>query len=191
MRQVKFIGAARFYNEVSGFNIAHAPLMVFAGRSNVGKSSLLNVLTDSKVARVAAQPGKTRMIMFYEWHAFGKDWILVDLPGYGYAQVSQSLRKEWGKEITQFLLQAKGVEKIFVLVDGRHGYFPQDLELIDFLNQAGHPFVVVFTKMDKWKSKNQRRNTEKTLSDFSNTLNIKDYFFVSISDGKKLTRLIK
>ena len=86
--------------------------------------------------------------------------VLVDLPGYGYAKVSQKLRGEWGKEITEWFKLDPMIQLVFVLVDGRHGMQAQDLELVEFLTEREIPFVVVYTKMDKYKSNNQRKKAE-------------------------------
>jgi GTP-binding protein len=127
----------------------------FIGRSNVGKSSLINMLTDrTKLAKTSASPGKTQLINhFVVTSEFSKKesakWYLVDLPGYGYAKVAQQQRKRWVKMIEQYILLRKNLASLFVLIDVRH--HPQSID-IDFVNQLGEwqiPFAIVFTKADK------------------------------------------
>jgi GTP-binding protein len=127
----------------------------FIGRSNVGKSSLINMVTDrTKLAKTSASPGKTQMINHFMIHSLGsknvsQKWYLVDLPGYGYAKVAQQQRKRWTKMIEQYIRLRKNLINLFVLIDVRHK--PQAIDL-DFVNQLGEwqiPFTIVFTKADK------------------------------------------
>ncbi|MCB0219672.1 MAG: YihA family ribosome biogenesis GTP-binding protein [Chrysiogenetes bacterium] len=121
--------------------------VAFAGRSNVGKSSLLNALVGRKaLARVSGTPGRTRQIVFFELSA---KLCLVDLPGYGYAKVSKSERNAWGKHINAYLQERENLALVIVLLDARHGASDLDKMLIDFLGECEIPIQIVFTKADK------------------------------------------
>lgn len=121
--------------------------IAFAGRSNVGKSSLLNLLTNrKKLARVSGSPGKTRTINFYE---INDGYRIVDLPGYGYAKVSKSLTESWGEMIEAYLKGRKGLLKVIQLVDIRHVPSAQDIQMYEYLRHYGLDGVVVATKADK------------------------------------------
>lgn len=183
--KLQFLGGAGKASDVANLPLKEYPRIAFAGRSNVGKSSLLNSLTKAKLARVSAEPGKTREMNFYLWEAFGTKLLLVDLPGYGYAKVAQSLRKQWGDEIAHWIRNDPFIRLVVCLVDGRIGYMPQDQELVAYLQEQGQPFVVAFTKMDKWKSTKQRRKAEQDLTGFSKRLGVDNFIYVSshLSDG--------
>lgn len=185
--RVRFLGGVVKARDLDSLKLETLPCFVFSGRSNVGKSSLLNALTGSKLARVSAEPGKTREMNFYRFmatRAASDACHLVDLPGYGYAKVARQLKAQWGAEITTWLKSDHNVSLIFALVDGRHGYLENDVELIEFL--AGHnlPFVVVFTKMDKYKSNNQRKQAERDLAKVSEKLGVDRFIFTS-TQGKE------
>lgn len=127
------------------------PEYAFIGRSNVGKSSLINMLANRKqLARSSSTPGKTQLINYF---LINQAWFFVDLPGYGYAKVSKSRRKQWGQMIEEYILGRTNLVYLFVLIDSRIP--PQDIDL-DFLNWLGHnqiPFVILFTKSDKLNPK--------------------------------------
>ena len=126
--------------------------IAFAGRSNVGKSSLLNLLTGrKKLAKVSGSPGKTRTINFY---VINDAFRIVDLPGYGYAKVSKSMSQEWGGMIEQYLQNRENLLKVVQLVDIRHEPSKQDVEMYDYLRYYGLDGIVVATKADK-VSRNQ------------------------------------
>ncbi|TAF63328.1 MAG: YihA family ribosome biogenesis GTP-binding protein [Cytophagales bacterium] len=122
------------------------PEYAFIGRSNVGKSSLLNALCNKKVAHTSQQPGKTRYINHY---LINQHWYLVDLPGYGWARASKTDRKEWETMIKDYLTQRPNLLCVFLLVDIRHEPQKIDLEFMEWLAEAGVPFVMIFTKADK------------------------------------------
>lgn len=126
------------------------PEIAFIGRSNVGKSSLINtIVRHGNLARVSNTPGKTQEINFFATNAgFG----LVDLPGYGYAKVSKGKREMFSSLIKAYLLERQNLAGVFVLVDSRHDPMPIDLAMIEELEFAGRPYVVVLTKCDKRKS---------------------------------------
>jgi GTP-binding protein len=122
------------------------PQLAVAGRSNVGKSSLINWMLQQTVARVAKQPGRTRALNFF---LVNRRFYLVDLPGYGFSRVSQELRAQWGRELRQYLLNEERLCGVMCLVDIRIGPTPLDLELQEFLQAAGRDRLVVLTKADK------------------------------------------
>lgn len=127
------------------------PEYAFIGRSNVGKSSVINMICNKKeVAKISSSPGKTQMINHFSITSNNKqEWYLVDLPGYGFAKVSQSQRKNWQKMIQDYIRKRENLITLFALIDSRHK--PQKND-IDFINQLGEwqvPFALVFTKADK------------------------------------------
>ncbi len=123
------------------------PEFGFIGRSNVGKSSLINMLTGwSKLAKTSVQPGKTRTINHF---CINESWYLVDLPGYGYAKVPVSLREKWVKATENYILKRENLVSLFVLLDSRLKPQRSDLEFMEFLGNNQIPFTRVFTKTDK------------------------------------------
>ncbi|WP_435134306.1 ribosome biogenesis GTP-binding protein YihA/YsxC [Formosa sp. A9] len=127
------------------------PEYAFIGRSNVGKSSLINMLTHRKsLAKTSGRPGKTQLINHF---IINKNWYLVDLPGYGYARVSKSTKKVFQKFITEYFSKREQLVSAFVLVDIRHTPQPIDLEFMAWLGEHGIPFSIIFTKADKLKPK--------------------------------------
>jgi GTP-binding protein len=136
------------------------PEIAFAGRSNVGKSSLLNLLTGRKsLARVSGSPGKTRTINFYRING---EFMIVDLPGYGYARVSKSESEKWGRMIEGYLENRENLVAVVQLVDIRHEPTAQDVQMYDYLRYYGLDGIVVATKADKVSS-NQIRKCENTI----------------------------
>lgn len=127
------------------------PEYAFIGRSNVGKSSLINMLTGVKgLAKTSGRPGKTQLINHF---LINNEWYLVDLPGYGYARTSKSSREAWGTMIRDYFLHREELTNTYVLVDSRLQPQRIDLEFIAFLGQNGVPLTVVFTKTDKEKQR--------------------------------------
>ena len=132
------------------------PEYAFIGRSNVGKSSLINMLTNQKnLAKTSARPGKTQLINHFK---INNTWFLVDLPGYGYARVSKSTKKVFQQFITQYFEQRTQLVCAFVLVDIRHDPQKIDLEFMQWLGEHSIPFAIVFTKADKLKPLAIERN---------------------------------
>ena len=128
-----------------------------AGRSNVGKSSLINALLNQKIAKTGQTPGKTRSINFYRVNYGDNEFRLVDLPGYGYAKRSQNERDDWRKLINAYIRKRDNLRMIMHLVDFRHGLLKNDKELQEWIRAEGKNIFVVFTKADKiahgkWKS---------------------------------------
>ncbi|WP_242131476.1 ribosome biogenesis GTP-binding protein YihA/YsxC [Aestuariivivens marinum] len=148
---------------MSNSNVAKCPKSMlpeyaFIGRSNVGKSSLINMLTGRKsLAKTSGRPGKTQLINHF---IINKNWHLVDLPGYGYARVSKSAKKTFQKFITQYFALREQLVTAFVLVDIRHKPQPIDLEFMQWLGENGIPFSIIFTKADKLKSNAITRHVE-------------------------------
>jgi GTP-binding protein len=139
------------------------PEVAFAGRSNVGKSSLLNALLNRKnLVKVSARPGKTQALNYF---LIENEYYVVDLPGYGYARVSKNLKADWAKLITSYLETRKVLRCVVVIMDLRHEAKELDSELLQLLRQLNLPFVAVYTKADKLSgnalSKNARRLDEK------------------------------
>lgn len=121
--------------------------IAFAGKSNVGKSSLINGLLNRKsLARTSSQPGKTQTINFYN---INQQLYFVDLPGYGYAQVSKEIRAKWGKMIEKYLHTSKQLKKVFLLIDIRHAPSENDCMMYDWIVENGYAPVIIATKLDK------------------------------------------
>lgn len=135
------------------------PEFAFVGRSNVGKSSLINMLTDFKdLAKVSQAPGKTRLINHFN---INDEWFLVDLPGYGYAKVLKSAREKWLVFIRKYLSVRENLFCVFALIDSRHEPQPIDLEFMSWMGLNGVPFAMVFTKTDKLSKQQLKLNLEK------------------------------
>ena len=144
------IASAEFVK--SAFERAHwitdgRPEIAFLGRSNVGKSSLINMVTNrSKLAKTSVSPGKTQTINHY---LINNHWYLVDLPGYGYAKVNKSLRYAWGKMIEEYLLKRENLDCLFILIDARLEPQKIDVGFINWAGEKGIPISLIFTKLDK------------------------------------------
>ena len=134
------------------------PEVIFSGRSNVGKSSLINKLVNRKsLARVSATPGKTATINFFDVDKF----CLVDLPGYGYAKVSRSEKDRWAELMEGYFAQDRNFCLVVQIVDMRHPPTQHDLNMIDFLYQSGFDFIIVLTKKDKLKKTAQKQSLDR------------------------------
>jgi GTP-binding protein len=137
---------------------ADKPEYAFIGRSNVGKSSLINVLTGHpKLAKTSQQPGKTQLINHF---LINEEWYLVDLPGYGWAQASKAEREKWDLMIRQYLLHRTNLLCVFVLIDSRHEPQKVDLEFMLWLGESGVPFIIIFTKADKQTKNKTQHNVQ-------------------------------
>jgi len=131
------------------------PEICFIGRSNVGKSSLINAFTGHpKLAKTSGTPGKTRLLNYFTINH--GDWFLVDLPGYGYAKVSQEKRAEWTRTMNKFLLEREQLALIIMLADARHDPLESDMDMAYWLAEHQRPFILALTKSDKL-SKNQQK----------------------------------
>lgn len=135
---------------------AKLPEFAFIGRSNVGKSSLINMLTGRKgLAKISGTPGKTTLINHF---LINESWYLVDLPGYGFAKTSKKNREAWEKMIFDYFANRENLVNTFILIDSRHKPLANDLELIEWFGESGLPFVLLFTKSDKPNQKELSRN---------------------------------
>ncbi|MFA5658052.1 MAG: ribosome biogenesis GTP-binding protein YihA/YsxC, partial [Oscillospiraceae bacterium] len=144
--------------------------IAFSGRSNVGKSSLINKIFNRKsLARVSSMPGKTATINFYTL----ENIYIVDLPGYGYAKVSKSEKERWGKLIEGYLHADRKLVLLFQLIDMRHPPSNDDLMMLDFLIESEIPFVIVLTKADKLKNSQREKRLEGLKSEISHYDDIK------------------
>lgn len=140
------------------------PEYAFIGRSNVGKSSLINMLTKNKsLAKTSVRPGKTQLINHF---LINNEWYLVDLPGYGYAKISKNARAEWLKMIKDYFINREELVSTFVLIDSRIEPQKIDLNFISFLGRNGIPLSIVFTKVDK----QNQRETALNVNAFKNAL---------------------
>lgn len=153
--KAEFISAAGVSSQLQD---SDKPEVIFSGRSNVGKSSLINKLVNRKaLARVSATPGKTATINFFDVDKF----CLVDLPGYGYAKVSHSERDRWAELMEGYFAQDRNFCLVVQIVDMRHPPTQDDLNMIDFLYNNGFPFIIVLTKKDKLKKTAQKQSLER------------------------------
>lgn len=140
------------------------PRVALVGRSNVGKSTLLNALLGTRLAQTSKQPGKTRCVHFYLWKEAKK--LIADLPGYGFARAAKSERSRWGKFVQAYLKRDPGLELVLVLLDSRHGPTDLDKEAIRFIAECGVPMVFVFTKVDAIKNQKERASRKKKVDTF-------------------------
>lgn len=154
------------------------PEFAFIGRSNVGKSSLINMLTgNSKLAMTSMTPGKTILINHYN---INKEWYLVDLPGYGFAKRSKMMQEKFQKMIADYILQRNNLYNLFVLIDGNIPPQKIDLEFIEWLGENQIPFSIVFTKSDKSRKGNLGKNVDQFLQKLQETWEeLPPYFKVS------------
>jgi GTP-binding protein len=144
--------------------VTEKPEFAFVGRSNVGKSSLINMLTGfGDLAKVSTAPGKTRLINHFN---INDEWFLVDLPGYGYAKVGRSSREQWMTFIRNYLAIRENLFCVFALIDSRHKPQANDLEFMSYLGYHEVPFAMVFTKADKLS----RRQLDKNISAYKNEM---------------------
>ena len=160
------------------------PEVAFVGRSNVGKSSIINALTNRRhLAKVSQTPGKTRLINFFMINE--GEFHLVDLPGYGYAKVSKTEQASWGKTIEMYLTDREQLKRVILLVDSRHKPTKDDLIMHEWVKHFGIETIVVATKSDKL-SNNELRKSEKIIKDTMGlTKEDKFYFFSSLNKKGK------
>ncbi len=156
IKSADFVISSSVYTSCPPANI---PEFAFIGRSNVGKSSLINMLVDKKdLAKTSSQPGKTQLINHF---IINKEWYLVDLPGYGYAKTSMDNRKKWRKMIENYLLRRENLLSVFVLVDSRLEPQKIDIEFINFLGENSVPLSIIFTKTDKQSAKKNEESLQR------------------------------
>ena len=168
---------ARFVTSNTRVELCPAPTMpeyAFIGRSNVGKSSLLNMLTQRKgLAKTSQSPGKTQLINHF---LINEEWYLVDLPGYGYARVSKESRTEWARMINFYLRRRENLACVAVLVDSRHEPQAVDLEFMEKLGTEGVPFVMVFTKTDKQSAARPQTEQGTGISSVGKIIPVAEYY---------------
>lgn len=158
------------------------PEYAFIGRSNVGKSSLINMLANNKnLAKTSGRPGKTQLINHFK---INNNWFLVDLPGYGYARVSKTTKKTFQKFITQYFEKRQQLVCAFVLVDIRHEPQKIDLEFMQWLGENAIPFAIIFTKADKLKPNAIERNIENYKNLLLETWEEFPLYFITSSENK-------
>lgn len=158
------------------------PEYAFIGRSNVGKSSLINMLTQrSKLAMTSSTPGKTLLINHF---LVNKEWYLVDLPGYGYAQRGKKMMDKIKKMIEDYVLTREQMTCLFVLVDSRLSPQNNDLKFIEWLGENGIPFAIIFTKADKQSTSKTNRNVELYLKTLQEQWEELPPYFISSSEKK-------
>lgn len=186
------INSARF--TISNTNQAKCPSdgrheYAFIGRSNVGKSSLINMLTGrSKLAKTSATPGKTLLINHF---LVNDEWYIVDLPGYGYAMRGKQQREQLERMIQGYILGREQMTNLFVLIDSRHEPMKIDIEFFNWLGENGVPFSIVFTKLDKLGNDAGRRNVEKYCAKLLETWEeLPPVFLTSSEDGRGRQELL-
>ena len=158
------------------------PEYAFIGRSNVGKSSLINMLCNHKgLAKTSATPGKTLLINLF---LVNREWYLVDLPGYGYAKRSKSVQDQLQRMISSYILQRQQLVNVFVLIDIRHDPQKIDREFIDWLGVSSVPFSIVFTKAEKLGPVKARQNAERWMESLRDTWETLPPYFITSSEKK-------
>lgn len=159
------------------------PEYAFIGRSNVGKSSLINMLCNHKdLAKTSATPGKTLLINHF---IINNEWYLVDLPGYGFAKRSKSVQKQLQQMISSYILQREQLANVFVLIDIRHDPMTIDREFIDWLGESSIPFAIAFTKADKLGLVKARQNAKKWMKTLQDRWETLPPYFITSAEKKQ------
>ncbi len=165
------------------FPPGHKPQIAFAGRSNVGKSSIINALLHrKKLVKTSATPGKTQLINFF---IINTHFYFVDLPGYGYARVPQAVTDAWGPMIEEYLKSSRDLRAVIVLLDVRRTPDERDIRLLEWLRQYDIPAICVLTKADKLK----RQESERARRDVMERLKLSDLLLTSAKDGQGIKEL--
>lgn len=184
IKQSEFIISAVKRNQYPVDNRAE---IAFVGRSNVGKSSIINSITNrKKLAKVSSTPGKTRLVNFF---LINNDFYLVDLPGYGYAKVSKAEKDSWGKTIEMYLTGRDQLKRIVLLVDSRHKPTGDDVMMYEWAKHFGYDVVVVATKSDKLKNSEFKKN-EKIIKEALKLKEEDKFYFFSSLNKKGIETLI-
>lgn len=156
------------------------PEYAFIGRSNVGKSSLINMLTNKKsLAKISGKPGKTQLINHF---LINEEWYLVDLPGYGYAKVPKAERLKWEQFLKKYIVKRENLYCLFVLIDSRHKAQPVDLKFMEWLGVSEIPFSIIFTKTDKLKPEELEANLKAYEEKMFETWETMPGYFISSSE---------
>ena len=172
----KFVKSASKPNE---FIVDELPQVAIVGRSNVGKSSLINMLANNKkMAKTSSTPGRTRLVNYFDID--GKVY-LVDLPGYGFAQASKSIKKEWDRVLDDYFNNTHNLKLVLVLIDSRHLPSELDVMMINYLVELNIPYQIVLTKTDKLS----RSQLNKNINDISNHIRHNKSMFIATSADKK------
>ncbi len=179
IKSAKFVISNTDYNKCPLPNI---PEYAFIGRSNVGKSSLINMLCDRKgLAKTSGKPGKTQLINHF---IINKEWYLVDLPGYGYAKVSLEAKEEWGKFIKRYIINRSNLMCLMVLIDSRLPQQKIDLEFMQWLGENQIPFAIVFTKTDKLTKQKLADNIDNYIVEMKKYWEEMPRYFLTSSEKK-------
>lgn len=179
IKDIEFVGSFEHEYQCPKEDI---PEYAFIGRSNVGKSSLINAISGRKsIAKISSTPGKTQTINYFK---VNNSWFLVDLPGYGYAKISKTQRRKWEKMINSYLRKRQNLFCIFSLIDSRHKLQKIDKEFLDKLADLNVPFVIVYTKIDKVKKSEQIGNIELINNELSQFWEPLPQHFVTSSESK-------
>ena len=180
------IKSAQFMQSVTDWKkcpAAPLPEYAFIGRSNVGKSSLINMLVrNSKLAKTSSKPGKTQTINHF---LINQNWYLVDLPGYGYASISKTMREKWTKMIHDYLVLRENLQVVFVLVDSRLEPQKIDLDFINSLGEDGVPFAIIFTKTDKLSANKVQGNVQRFKNKLAESWEEMPYMMLSSAETGK------
>jgi len=180
IKDAQFVISNTDYRKCPQDNI---PEYAFIGRSNVGKSSLINMLTNRKgLAMTSSKPGKTQLINHF---IINNEWYLVDLPGYGYAQRGKEGRLQIEKIIDSYILKREQLTSLFLLLDSRHKPLPIDMEFMSWLGENGIPFSIVFTKTDKLSKSRLKENIEIYIEKLKETWEELPPIFYTSSEHKK------
>jgi len=181
--KVEFIKSA---TNIKDYPKPDKPEIAIVGRSNVGKSSLLNAIFKRSIAKVSAKPGKTRLINFF---SFNDKIYFVDLPGYGFASVSKAEKEKWQKMIEEYLLNRENLKYVIMLVDSRHPPTSLDKLMKDWLESFGLNYIVVATKADKL-NQSEKAKTTKIIREELNLDKDKPVFLTSAKEGTGIKELL-
>ena len=164
IKTIGFIQSVDHWNKCPN---SPCPEYAFIGRSNVGKSSLVNMIANKKsLAKTSSKPGKTQTINHF---LVNDSWYIVDLPGYGYATISKTMREMWVRMIEDYLINRENLQLVFVLIDARHDPQDNDINFINNLGELGIPYAIIFTKTDKISKTKLSENVDKFLNKLKET----------------------
>ena len=180
VKQATFISSATDYKKCPEPTL---PEFAFIGRSNVGKSSLINMLVNKKgLAKTSSTPGKTQLINHF---LINNNWYLVDLPGYGYAKSSRTNREKWYKMMKDYVAHRENIVCIFILIDSRIPFQKSDHEMISWMGENQIPFIIIFTKADKISQRELMSNVSNIKVELKKEWDELPYMIVSSSEEKK------